>query len=244
MHRRDFLRSAGVVSASLAFPKAARLFALGETPGWRTFEVTTRVEVLKPCWTKLVRLPAALIRETPYQKTFANDFRAEGGTAEIVERKADALGIVSAKFPAGVKPVLTLTSKVATRNAAVDLSVPGKAPSGPRGAGQFPAADQAHAHRRPRAEGDRDHEGAATDMEKARAIYEVDRRQHVSNPRRAAAASAISASCWSRRTWATSAPISCPLRRPRARSLRARRVRNPRGRSELGYRAWGPRRRT
>ena len=65
MHRRDFLRSAGVVSASLAFPKTARLFALGETPAaWRTFEVTTRVEVLKPSGTTLVWLPAALIRDT------------------------------------------------------------------------------------------------------------------------------------------------------------------------------------
>src|ERR1700688_3306658 len=132
MHRRDFLRSAGVVSASLAFPQAAALFALGETPGWRTFEVTTRVEVLKPSGATLVWLPAALIRETAYQKTLANDFRAEGGSAEIVERKADALGIVAAKYPAGAKPVLTLTSKVATRNAAVDLSVPGKAPKADR----------------------------------------------------------------------------------------------------------------
>jgi len=174
MHRRDFLRSAGVVSASLAFPKAARLFALGETPGWRTFEVTTRVEVLKPSGTTLVWLPAALIRETPYQKTFANDFRAEGGTAEIVERKADALGIVSAKFPAGVKPVLTLTSKVATRNAAVDLSVPGKVPK----------ADRAELDNflRPtkliptgglvKLRATEITRGAATDMEKARAIYE------------------------------------------------------------------------
>ena len=93
MHRRDFLRSAGVVSASLAFPKAARLFALGETPGWRTFEVTTRVEVLKPSGTTLVWLPAALIRDTAYQKTLANDFHADGyigdPTAASAERGAE-----------------------------------------------------------------------------------------------------------------------------------------------------------
>ena len=175
MDRRDFLRSAGVVSASLAFPKAARLFALDETPGgWRSFEVTTRVEVLKPSGTTLVWLPAALIRETSWQKTFSNDFRAEGGTAEIVERKADALGIVAAKFPAGVKPVLTLTSKIATRNNAVDLSAPGKAPK----------ADRAELDNflRPtkliptdglvKAKATEITRGAATDVEKARAIYE------------------------------------------------------------------------
>jgi transglutaminase-like putative cysteine protease len=175
MHRRDFLRSAGVVSASLAFPKTARLFALGETPAdWRTFEVTTRAEVLKPSGTTLVWLPAALIRDTAYQKTLANDFSAEGGAAEIVQRKADSLGIVSAKFPAGVKPVLTLTSRISTKNNAVDLSAPGKAPK----------ADRAELDNflRPskliptdgivKAQAAVITKGAATDVEKARAIYE------------------------------------------------------------------------
>lgn len=49
MKRRDFLRSTGIVSASLMFPNAGRTFVEGATSGsWRTFEVTTRVEVLKP----------------------------------------------------------------------------------------------------------------------------------------------------------------------------------------------------
>jgi transglutaminase-like putative cysteine protease len=175
MNRRNFLRSAGVVSASLALPKTARLFALGETPGgWRTFEVTTHVEVLKSSGTTLVWLPAALIRETTYQKTLANDFRAEGGTAEIVERKADSLGIVAAKYPAGVKPVLTLTSRISTKNNAVDLSAPGKAPKADRAELEnflqpsklIPTDGIVKARA---AEITR---GAATDLEKARSIYE------------------------------------------------------------------------
>ena len=40
---------------------------------------------------------------------------------------ADSLGIIAAEFPSGRKPVLTLTSRVATRNYSVDLSVPGQA---------------------------------------------------------------------------------------------------------------------
>ena len=47
MNRRDFLRSAGIASASLSLPDAARLFTDGDAPvSWRTFEVTTRVEIL------------------------------------------------------------------------------------------------------------------------------------------------------------------------------------------------------
>ena len=89
MNRRRFLQSAGVVSASLALPKSARLLALVQSPGaWRTFEVTASVEVLNPSGTTRVWLPAALLRETAFQKTLANDFRAEGGKAELVENKA------------------------------------------------------------------------------------------------------------------------------------------------------------
>jgi len=100
-------------------------FALDPTPVvWRTFEVTTRVEVLKPSGTTRVWLPAALLGATPFQRTLANDFKAEGGTAELVENKADVLGIVVAEFPAGVKPAVTLTSRITTRNYEVDLSKP------------------------------------------------------------------------------------------------------------------------
>jgi transglutaminase-like putative cysteine protease len=134
MNRRTFLQSAGVASASLALPGNRRLFALGESSGggWRTFEVTTRVEVLRPNGTTSVWLPAAILRDTPFQKTLGNDFRAEGGSAELVQNKGDALGIVTAKFPEGVKPVLTLTCRVSTRGYAVDLSKKGAAPKADR----------------------------------------------------------------------------------------------------------------
>jgi hypothetical protein len=69
MNRREFLRSAGIVSASLAYWNTERLLAQASAPeGWRTFEVTTRVEVLKLSGTTQVWLPAALIRRTPFQK--------------------------------------------------------------------------------------------------------------------------------------------------------------------------------
>jgi transglutaminase-like putative cysteine protease len=129
MNRRDFLRSVGIASASLALPKAEVLFAKSPTPErWRTFEVTTRVEVLTSPAATRVWLPAALMGETPFQRTLANRFHAEGGVAKMVESKTDGLGIVAAEFPAGVKPVLTLTSRIATRNYAVDLAAAAKAP--------------------------------------------------------------------------------------------------------------------
>jgi hypothetical protein len=85
MNRRDFLRSTAIASAGLALPKNRHLFAETAAPAsWRTFEVTTGVEVLKSAGTTFIWLPAALIRDTPYQKTLSNRFSAEGGTVEIV----------------------------------------------------------------------------------------------------------------------------------------------------------------
>jgi transglutaminase-like putative cysteine protease len=108
-------------------PKVERLLAEEASgDGWRTFEVTTHVEVLKPSGTTRIWMPAALLGETPFQKTLANTFKAEGGSAKLAESKADALGIVVAEFPADVKPQLTVTSRVATKNYAVDLAKPAK----------------------------------------------------------------------------------------------------------------------
>jgi transglutaminase-like putative cysteine protease len=124
MKRRDFLRTTGIVSAGLTFAKARNLWADDPAPeGWRTFEVNTRVEVLKSSGTTRIWVPAAIARPTPFQKTLSNSFSAEGGTARLVESNAaDGLGIISAEYPAGATPILMVTSKIATKNYSVDLA--------------------------------------------------------------------------------------------------------------------------
>jgi transglutaminase-like putative cysteine protease len=129
MNRRNFLQSTGAICAGLAVTKSIPVFADALSPesGWRTFEVTTRVEVLHPSGATHIWLPAALIRDTAFQKTHANKFNAEGGTGRMSKDKPNALGIVSASYPASAKPVLTLTSQVSLKNYSVDLLVPGRA---------------------------------------------------------------------------------------------------------------------
>lgn len=124
MDRRHFLQSSGAVCAGLALTKPASLLADTLSTGWRTFEVTTRVEVLKTAGVTHIWLPAALIRDTPYQRTLSNQFAAEGGSAKLTTNKPSVLGIVSATYPENAKAVLTLTSRVSLRNYAVDLSLP------------------------------------------------------------------------------------------------------------------------
>jgi transglutaminase-like putative cysteine protease len=174
MNRRDFLRSAGVVSAGLALPNCGLYGQATESRDWSRFEVTTRIEVLKPIGTTRVWMPAALISSAPFQKTLSNTFNAEGGTAKMVQSKPDALGLIASEFPPDVKPVLTVTSLIATKNFAVDLSKSTKTSSESRG--------ELEHFLRPTKLLPTDGivkdtslqitKGANTDLEKARAIYE------------------------------------------------------------------------
>ena len=123
MNRRRFLQAGGSVCTGLAlsntFPLLADTLSASK---WRTFEVVTSVELLKPKGVGHIWLPAAMIRDTPYQKTISNQFTAVGGTAAITKDKQNALAVVSATYPADSKPVLTLNSRVSLRDYAVDLS--------------------------------------------------------------------------------------------------------------------------
>ncbi len=175
MDRRDFLKALGVISSGLATsaqedPRAKSVMAAD----WRTFEVVARIEVLKPSGTTRIWVPTPLITATPFQKTAVNTFECEGGIAKILEHRTEALGIITAEFPAGVKPILTLTSRVATRNWAVDLASPGKI--------QKINASELNEFLRPtkllptngivKQKATEITKGARTDVEKARAIYE------------------------------------------------------------------------
>jgi len=127
MDRRDFLRYSGISATSIMYPMLAPpAFAQADTGDkWRTFEVTTQVEVLKPSGVTRVWIPAPLSLEAPFHRTLSNDFKAEGGKSAIVNDAKYGAGIVWAEWPEGVKPVLTHTSRFALRNFAVDLSKPG-----------------------------------------------------------------------------------------------------------------------
>jgi transglutaminase-like putative cysteine protease len=174
MHRRDFLRYTGLASAGLAFPSAIPSALAQATPGWRTFEVTTRVEVLKPEGVTRVWLPVPLATETAYIKSLGDSHQAEGGASGIASDARYGAGIAWAEWNAGVKPVLVLTSRFSTRNIAVDLSKPGSASAeNPAMLAKYTAPSE----HMPTDGAVKDLsssivKSARTDVEKARAIYE------------------------------------------------------------------------
>jgi len=175
MNRRKFLRAHSAICAGWAITRAVP--ALSNTPstaGWRNFEVTTRVELLKPDGVSHIWLPATLIRDTPYQHTISTRFTAEGGTARLSKDKQSSLGIVTATYPATAKPALTMSNRVSLKNYAADLSSKSIAPPASQAElnyfllpSRYVPTDGIVKQTALKATA-----GATTETEKARAIYE------------------------------------------------------------------------
>ena len=210
MHRRDFLRFAGLSTSGLVLPSAVtRAFAQSPTDRWRTFEVTTRVEVLQPAGKTRVWLPTPLTVDTPYQKSLGSTFNAEGADGKAQADPAWGLGMVWAEWAAGAKPVLTLVSRFATRDVAVDLAQ--------ARARSRPTARSSRATSRPPSCCPTDGivKATAMDITQGREGRPREGARHLrldrattpsATPRRAAAARATSSTCSRRRTSAASAP--------------------------------------
>jgi transglutaminase-like putative cysteine protease len=173
MQRREFFRRAGAAGA-VGILDARALWAQAlESGQWRTFEVTTHVEVLRPHGATRVWLPTPLA-VAPYQKTMGDTYHAPAGSLVMIETTANEPDMLGAHWDEGAEPVLTLTSRVATRDLVVDLATPTVAPP--------PDLSGFGAFLRPtrliptdgivKKTADEITKGAGTDIEKARAIYD------------------------------------------------------------------------
>src|SRR5688500_2074811 len=119
MERRVFLKSSAAMAAA-ALPYRV-VFAQN---GWRSYEVTTRVEILKPQGISRVWLPLPAVDGTDWQKVIGNSWSGNAATAQVLNDGKYGVGMLYAEWPAGVQPVIELTSRFATRDHAVDLSKP------------------------------------------------------------------------------------------------------------------------
>jgi transglutaminase-like putative cysteine protease len=130
MNRRTFLRVAAlpaVVAASQAtgLPSVARAQQKEFTPRpgtWRTFEITTRVEVLEPTGVCRAWLPIPSVK-SEYQKPLGDQW---SGNAKVMKAATDGVygaGMLYAEFASGEPvPVVEVTSRFQTQDRAVDWS--------------------------------------------------------------------------------------------------------------------------
>ena len=128
MDRRSFLKTgaASLVAAGLARPLAARSAETGGGTRWRTFAVTTRLEILKPSGPTRGWVPMPLMPDTDYQKSLGQSWTGNASTMRVFRDEKYGAGIFYAEWADGeASPVVELTTRFATRDRAVDLSAPG-----------------------------------------------------------------------------------------------------------------------
>lgn len=174
MDRRAFLRTTGFASAGIVLSSPVARALAQDADRWRVFEVTTRIEVLKPSGTTRVWVPTPLVTDAAYQKALGNTWQAEGGKATFGSDVRYGTGMVWAEFAPGAKPVLTVTSRFATRDVAVDLSKPGYAPAADKAelARYLAPTDLMPTDGIVKTTSSGIVKGLRTDLEKTRAIYE------------------------------------------------------------------------
>src|ERR1700693_767552 len=126
MDGRSFLKASTWVPAAAALPKLAHAQQLPFEPRqaekWRTFEVSTRVEIVFPEGATRVWLPSPSV-DSGYQKTIDNAWSGNAQVAKVLHDGKYGAGMLYAEWPTSEKnPVVELTSRFATRDRAVDLS--------------------------------------------------------------------------------------------------------------------------
>jgi len=130
MDRRTFLKNGAAAVAAAGLTQPFRAFA-AEAPGeakWRTFEVTSRVEIIKPSGVTRAWVPMPVMPDTDYQKSLGQSWTGNAANMRVYRDEKYGAGIFYAEWPVTESaPVAELVTRFATRDRAVDLSAPGNA---------------------------------------------------------------------------------------------------------------------
>ncbi len=131
MNRRTFLKTATAVPIAAGITQAPGFPALAwaqhkdfmPRPGtWRTFEITTQVEVLKPAGVTRAWLPIPVVN-SEYQKTAGNQWSGNAKTMQVLTDPKFGASMLYAEFaPGETAPAVKLTSRFQTQDRALDWS--------------------------------------------------------------------------------------------------------------------------
>ncbi len=131
MNRRKFLKVSAAVPAIAAASNLPGLASVARAqqkdfnprPGtWRTFELTTRVEVLQPSGVSRVWLPVPAVA-SDYQQPIENNWAGNGKVKRIATEPKYGAAMLYAEFAEGEPaPVVELISRFKTQDRAIDWS--------------------------------------------------------------------------------------------------------------------------
>ena len=126
--RRVFLKNTAAAAVAAALPSLnfaqtapVRSHFAPQSGSWRTFDVTTRVDIVKPQGVTKVWLPIPSVN-ADYQRSLENNFSSNGKTRQVSDGQ-DGAKMLMVEFDAAEKqPFIELTSRVQTQSRAIDWS--------------------------------------------------------------------------------------------------------------------------
>jgi transglutaminase-like putative cysteine protease len=171
MNRRHFLKTTSAAAAAAALP-----WRETHASDWKTYEIVTRVEVLKPRGASQAWVPLPLSEDTPWHKAIGSSWSGNAETARIVSDGKYGASMLHARWRDGeAAPVIEVTSRFMTQDHNVDLSRPGTSKetlSGPDRAFYLAATDMIPTDGIVRETAMDITKGMKGDVQKARAVYE------------------------------------------------------------------------
>lgn len=174
--RRKLLKAGATLSAVAALPFASRAeTGFDLRPGaWRTFEIQTNIEIVKPDGKTQTWVPIPSVHEQGWFKSLGSEWTSNGRANLVHDSKYRARMLHVEWTEMEKTPVVEVTNRIATRDRAIDFANPGRpAPLSAaerelytRGTELIPIDGIV------KETSDRIVAGATTDLGKTRAIYE------------------------------------------------------------------------
>ena len=120
MDRRRFLKASAAAAAVSALPWREAQAAI---QGWRGYEITTHVEIMKPSGVSRAWIPLPSVDEAAWHKSLGSSWTGNATRAQVVHDGKYGVQMLYAEWAPGVaKPVIDVNSRVATQDRAVDVS--------------------------------------------------------------------------------------------------------------------------
>jgi transglutaminase-like putative cysteine protease len=179
MNRRELLKTGGALAAASALPGVALTqgtSTFAPAPGaWRSFQTVARLEIAKPGGPAQAWVPLPAFNAPEWFRPAGSTWTVSSGAAAIkrdAKYGAEFLHVTWAD--ADSAPAVEVTSKFATRDRAIDLSKPGTVPALSAAEHRLytSATDLIPVTGIVKETSDKITAGAASDLDKARRIYE------------------------------------------------------------------------
>lgn len=174
INRRTLMKLGAAAPLATLLPRVAQAAFQPEPSGWRTFELTTRVELPAGGKPAQAWVPVPSVNEAGWMKAGALDWTTNADTAEIVTDEPSGAKYLHATWSGAETAMLEIVARVETQDRAKDLSAP---TSDATLTDEERALYTASTELLPtdgivKETADRITEYADTDLRKARAIYE------------------------------------------------------------------------